>query len=233
MKSNLIISIIIVIFAFLSGCCTEDEQYDNGYKSGYSKGLDDGYKKGFETGRPGTKNNLTGIALSVFKILLFFGAIKLVLVLIFCIYHLIVFHGTHQEILGKMLFGGLGTLVAGVLIMYTSISGVMDAVFLIPAPEEIVKQILVIIATAVVVYWLFKGLFWILDITNDPSREGWVIFFLTVILSILVSFLHGLYVNVPDLSIYYAGNIFIGTLVGGIYYFARTLLIKDRVSVIR
>lgn len=200
------------------------KEYNEGVKVGLEEGLDKGYQEGFEAARPGTSENLSPLAHSIYWLSVWGGALKLVASLGIASLYLISHTAKPEEIIGKILFGVLGCALTLVGIAYLPISlARTESILLLPSPPSIIGQFVVLAIAGSAMYWILEMLCK-LNKLHGALIEGWLVLLLTGIMTFLVSLLIGIFTSVPDITKYLSASIFTGIIFGGVYYFAHGLL---------
>lgn len=201
--------------------------HSDGLQKGYEEGMKEGYKQIFQKTYPGRDPRLLGFWGDVQRILIYLGAFKIILALFFIIGYLLNISRNAYEGIGKVLMGGLGSII---IFWTANIFGFSDEVrgfLLTSASETIMGWLITGIIAAFITYllfFLFRKLF--MEYDYGPQIEAWCIFIASASLTVLIPAFLAFLKDTPDINRYLASEIIVGSLIGGIYYLARLFIIE-------
>ena len=235
----LCLAVVLLMLLTLGGCKDDGSEYRRGYKDGseasaqesYARGRLDGYRSGFSQARPGSPTTLTGSSLAFYKALIWGGAVKLIFSLLFSALFLFKKTDTATQIVGKVLFSIIGAVIGVALILYTRASDEIVSFILIPAPSSAGPQAVIFLFAAGATFFLFFALH-AMGSTKELGTyiEAWLLALIAAIVAIAIPALKYLAKDVPDITGYIASSIFLGALLGGLFWIANHFLSRGEVT---
>ena len=217
----------------LSIACENDSvAFKRGYSEGakqstesaYQLGHEAGYKAGFEIARPGSPLALTGAALHLYRGLVVAGLLTLVLSLVVAAISLFIHSNHGTERLGKSLLSMFGGVVALLCVLLMRASTI--AVDLLLAPGGSIRERLVFVLVAAIgMHGLLEVLFRICaSSVHRPWLEACSMAVIAALLTLLIPACYFFLGEVPEVANYAGANLFLGMLLGGLYWLARAAL---------
>ena len=152
------------------------------------------------------------------------GAVKLLLVLFGATVFLIRQSTTLSELVGRLLMASLGPILIVILATTLGVADLVRQLLLQRAPESPLLWLLACLAASVLAYFGLRGLVRFLESRHTIRVEVWFLFIASGLTSAILPAVYYVFSAVPDTNAYLASLLFIGGLIGGVYYIADFLL---------
>ncbi len=227
----------VVFLVLLSGCAPEQQNVEHikklRYQEGYAQGVRDGEQKGYDKTcteafyrvYPGTAHQHSGVLGGIQKIFAILGACKIIISLAILIGYLL--HrsrNSEKEFAGNMLMGVLGSIVVIWSASAFSIADKLNDFLLFPSSETVWGWLFFGSISASLTYIIFRLVDAFLHAMQGARIEAWSIFTASALVTILIPSLISFFKDVPDINNYFASELLVGVLIGGVYFIADRLL---------
>lgn len=208
---------------YAQGVIDEDNKsYDKGWNKGWNKGYADGYERVY----PGSNHQHSGFLGKTQGALAMLGAVKIVVSLGFLIIYLLKRSQTDYQVGGKILMGVIGSILviwSASAFSALSMPDILKEFLLSPSSETVGGWLFYGGVSASVTYIVFRFVDAFVHAIRGARLEAWCILLASALITILLPTLISVG-YVPDINKYFASELLVGVLMGGLYYLADSLL---------